>query len=264
MIPCKTYTLDDPPVQGRAFDVFEPEEITEDIALFFVHGGGWRLGDKADLHPTVSAFSARGFLAASAGYRLNARTAFLQLQDLREAYDAFVTVLKQRSRPLRIAVYGVSAGAHLASLLSYTEPGVCGETARLKNPWVKPCRVMLQATPCDFLPFDGITDFMWGRMQEMAGVPYDQDPAPYERLSLKNYVRGDNPPTFFLEAEREDLFFSEHTLKIVKTHRELGIQSHWKVYPQMAHGFFFELRRQEQKDAFEDICLFLADELVTV
>ena len=264
MFQFKTYSLDYPPVKGRAFDVFEPEEVTKDIALFFVHGGGWRTGGKEGFHPIMSAFRDQGYIVASAGYRLGAKTAFQQLQDIRESYDGFVTVLKQQNRPLKIAVYGVSAGAHLASLLIYAEPGECGESAKLENQWVKPYKAMLQATPCDFLYFDEMMPSMWNIMQEMAGVPYDQDPEPYERLSMKNYVREDNPPTFFIEAELETMFYSEHTLKIAKKHREMGIQTHWKVYHLMEHGFFYELRRKGQKDAFRDICLFLEDKLETI
>ena len=105
---------------------------------------------------------------------------------------------------------------------------------------------------------------MWGRTQEMAGVPYDEDPEPCERLSLKNFVREDNLPIFFIEAEPENMFYSEHTLKVAKQHLQMGIQSHWKVYHLMEHDFFYELRRKGQKDAFRDICLFLEDKLETL
>ena len=44
----------------------------------------------------------------------------------------------------------------------------------------------------------------------------------------------------------------------------MGIQTHWKVYHLMEHGFFYELRRKGQKDAFRDICLFLEDRLETI
>ena len=35
-----TYFLDDFP-SSRVFDVFEPEKITRNTVVFFVHGGGW-------------------------------------------------------------------------------------------------------------------------------------------------------------------------------------------------------------------------------
>ncbi len=264
MFAYKTYYLDYPPVKYRAFDVFEPESITRDTAVFFVHGGGWRTGGKEGFHPIMTAFRDAGYIVAAGGYRLDAKDAFQQLQDIREAYDGFVTVLKQMGRPLKIAVYGVSAGAHLASLMTYAAPGECGDAPKLENEWVRPCKAMFQATPCDFAYYEEMQPHMWDLMQQMAGVPYDTNPEPYRRLSPNTYVRPDNPQTFFLEAELEIYFFSKHTLEIAKKHRQMGIQSHWKVYKLMEHGFFYELRRQGQKDAFRDICLFLEDDLHTL
>lgn len=259
-----SFYLDRPLVKGRVFDVFEPEKITKDLAVFFVHGGGWHAGARAHYHELMQELNNRGWLTASTDYRLSGVTGFDQLKDIREAYDRFVTLLKQRGRPLKIAVYGGSAGAHLASLMGFADPGECGEKCQLENDWVKPCKVMLQATPYDFLHWEGMMPQFWSLMQQVAGCPYEKDPAPFERLSLKNYVRQDNPQTFFIEAELEHLFPSELTLKIAQEHRKMGIKSQWKVYTRMEHGFLYELKRKGQIEAFEDLCLFLDDRLETI
>ena len=102
-----------------------------------------------------------------------------------------------------------------------------------------------------------------GRTNSLTGKPYSEDPARYERLSLKNYVRKNNPQTFFIEAGLEHLFPSEYTRKIAEEHRAMGIESHWKVYPRVEHGFFYELKRQAQLEAFEDLCRFLDGKLET-
>ena len=94
-------------------------------------------------------------------------------------------------------------------------------------------------------------------MEGIAGAPYSKDPERYERLSLKNYINENNPPIFFLEAEREHQFMPEHTLKIVEQHRAYGINSQWKIYKDMEHGFFYELKRKAQIEAFNDICDYL-------
>ena len=257
----KSYYLDYPLVNGRIFDVFEPEEYTKDTAIFWVHGGGWRGGDR-NFHEIMQALCDRGYIVASTDYRLDA-SAFEQIRDIREAYDRFVTILKENNRPLNIAVYGVSAGAHLASLMVCTEPGGCGEKCNLQNEWVKPCKVMLQATPHNLKHWEGMQPSMWARFQDIAGVAYDENPEPFERLSLENYINETNPPIFFMEAELESLFPSEHTLKIAKKQREMGINSQWKVYDKVEHGFFYELKRKSQLQAFEDICLFLDGKLET-
>ena len=122
---------------------------------------------------------------------------------------------------------------------------------------VKPKMAMLQATPVDFLPWEGMIPAFWATMQDIAGAPYEKEPERYERLSLKNYIRPDNPPILFLEAEYEHLFPSEHTKKLVALHNEWGIKSYWKVYSKAEHGFFFELTRKSQLEALEDICHYI-------
>ena len=60
-----------------------------------------------------------------------------------------------------------------------------------------------------------------------------------------------------MEAELENMFLSEHTAKIAELHRQWGINTRWKCYEKMEHGFFYELKRRAQLEAFEDICTIL-------
>lgn len=259
-----SYYLDSPIVEGRVFDVFEPEEITKDIAVFIIHGGGWRAGSRTEYHKLMEEFNNRGYLVASTDYRLYARDAFEQLKDIREAYDKFVTILKEKNRPLKIATHGTSAGAHLCSLLTLAFPGECGEECQLDNEWVKPYKCALQATPVDFLPWEAMMPSAWAMLTSIAGVPYETNPRVYERLSMKNYINKNNPPVFFEEAELEHMFPSECTLEIAKKHRSMGIASQWKVYEKMEHGFIFSFERKAQREAFDDMCLFFDDKLETI
>ena len=52
-------------------DIFIPEKVTRDIALFFVHGGGWKAGSRNDFHNIMREFNAEGYICASTDYRLN-------------------------------------------------------------------------------------------------------------------------------------------------------------------------------------------------
>ena len=252
-----SYYLDCPLVRGRVFDVFYPEERTQDIAIFIVHGGGWCAGSRSYFHKFMEIFSERGHIVASTDYRLSGVDAFSQLRDVRDAYRAFVKLLCEQGIEPKIAVCGESAGAHLASLLGYTMPGEIGEGCAPDSDWVRPVKVVLQATPVDFCPYEAIMDSTRAMMESAAGAPYSVDPDRYERLSLKNYIREDNPPTFFLEAEREHLFPSDATREVFLRHREWNIASEWKMYPKMEHGFLYELTRAAQREAFADICAFI-------
>ena len=263
-----SYYLDAPIKKGRVFDVFEPYENApeRDIALFFIHGGGWRSGSRECFHIIMDELCRRGYICASTDYRLDAKDAFEQLSDIRESFDQFVKILKNRGNQMpAIATCGGSAGAHLASLFSLAEPGELGEdVSKIKYPEIRPVKTILQATPYDFLHFEGMMPQFWATMQDIAGAPYEKDPERYERLSLKNLIRKGNPEIFFIEAEYEHLFDSRLTLKIAQDHRKMGIKSQWKVYDRVEHGFMYELTRKMQKAALEDICLFLEDKLHTV
>lgn len=262
----QSFYLDSPLVKGRIFDVFEPAEgvPVQDVAIFFVHGGGWRSGARSGFHEIMEAFGERGFITATTDYRLSGVNCFEQLSDIREAYDCFVKLLKERNHSCRIAVHGSSAGAHLASLMCCAKPGECGEDiSELKYPEVRPEMAFLQATPHDFKHWEGMMPQFWAQMQGAAGAAYDAEPEVFERLSLNNYIKPDNPRMFFMEAELEHLFPSELTLEIARQHRAMNINSQWKVYTRVEHGFFYELKRKMQLEAFEDICKFIDNKLVT-
>ena len=60
-----------------------------------------------------------------------------------------------------------------------------------------------------------------------------------------------------MEAENEHMFPSAMTREIVRRHNEMNIPSEWKVYRDAEHGFFYNLDRAVQREAFEDILRFV-------
>jgi acetyl esterase/lipase len=91
--------------------------------LAFVHGGGWRSGDKKGGWGRLRPYAASGKLATvSIGYRLSDEAIWpAQIHDCKAA----IRWLKANADDLgidrdRIVVYGSSAGGHLVSLLGLT------------------------------------------------------------------------------------------------------------------------------------------------
>ncbi len=253
----ESYYLDDPIVPGRVFDLFAPEKATRPIALFFVHGGGWRAGSRTGFHEIMQGFNREGFICAAADYRLDV-DAFRQLQDIREAYMAFADWLRQRRRPARIAVHGSSAGAHLAGLLLLAPPGAAGEPWNPARQWLKPEAGMLQATPVEFAPWPDIFPPIAVEMARAAGKSYAEAPERYRQLSLSSYLSPDNPPLLFLEAENEHMFPSRMVTDFLHRQQALGVPSEQKFYTMAEHGFFYALTRRQQLEAFRDMLDFLA------
>jgi acetyl esterase/lipase len=102
-------------------DIFLPDTGRGPFpVVVWVHGGGWRVGSKAE--PRPRSLTEQGFAVASISYRLSQVAKFpAQLIDCKDA----VRFLRHHAAtyqldPNRIAAWGSSAGGHLVALLATT------------------------------------------------------------------------------------------------------------------------------------------------
>ena len=258
----KSIYFDDPIVTGRALDIFMPDQVTRDQAVFLVHGGGWTGGSREGYHKVMEALRDQGFICGATDYRLSGVSLFEKLTDVRHGYDLFTTFLNQQGRPLTIATLGSSAGAHLSGLLSLAAPGQCGEALEYgaftpQNEWVRPAGCVVVAAPTTFEPWEDIFPHIWTDMRSLVGVSYEDDPDPYRRLSPITYVDEDSCPVFLLHAENEHMFPLDVNMKFIDKLKALGRRTQVKTYPRVEHGFLYELDRWQQKEALADVIAFL-------
>jgi acetyl esterase/lipase len=117
-------------------DLARPSELSDAPrpAIVFVHGGGWRNGDKRMqnfMGPTLD-YAARGYVCISVNYRLSG-TKLSCIEDVKCAVRWLrAHADKYNVAPDRIGAYGNSAGAHLVAML-----GVSPGEKRLEGdgPW---------------------------------------------------------------------------------------------------------------------------------
>ncbi|MFA7184956.1 MAG: alpha/beta hydrolase fold domain-containing protein, partial [Victivallales bacterium] len=230
----------------------------------FVHGGGWRAGSRQEMHKIMEGFCDHGFICASFDYRLAGVNAFNQLTDLRHAYDYFISFLKERKLPLKTVTFGSSAGAHLSALLALAAPGECGEELEFngrspQNEWVRPLGSVFQAVPMFFEPWEDIFPQIWNSMQGIAGVSWREHPEVYKRLAPMEYINAGTQPLFFMNASDEHMFPHRYTLEAAEKLRSFGAACLIKNYENAEHGFFYDLTRRQQKQAFSDMLEFIAN-----
>ena len=118
----------------QQLDILLPKKRTSDKPLpvvAFIHGGGWRNGDKAGGRRRVAPFVESGqFVGVSIGYRLSGEATWpAQIHDCKAA----IRWLKANAGSLgidpdRIGVMGSSAGGHLVAML-----GTSGDVADLEG-----------------------------------------------------------------------------------------------------------------------------------
>jgi acetyl esterase/lipase len=258
--------LDNPIQPGRALDIFLPDRVTREIALFFVHGGGWAAGSRAQYHLVMRAFNAQGYICGSADYRLynaiNGISILDQLTDLRHAYDQFLTELDSLGRPHRIFTLGGSAGAHLNGLLTLAAPGDCGEAIEfagreLRHPPCPPVGAAVSSMPPLFEPWEDIFPGIWDSMQLAMGVRYEDDPERYRRVAPIQYVSKTSCPFLILFPENEYMFPLRHQIQFQKKMQSLNRRCEIRTYTDAEHGFFYNVIRRQQKEALADVLAFI-------
>jgi acetyl esterase/lipase len=115
-------------------DLFMPPGDGPHPLVVWIHGGGWREGHRRHLSEVLSAIDpftalpAAGFAVAAVDYRLSGEAIFpAQLTDVRAAIGWLRRqAARLRLDPGRIALWGESAGGHLAALAGLSEPGIAG------------------------------------------------------------------------------------------------------------------------------------------
>ena len=104
--------------KSRTLDLYRPKSSEEALPLMvFIHGGGWRGGSKDGCPARFLA--QHGYAVASINYRLSREAKFpAQIEDCRAALRFLrAQAGKYNLQPDRVAVWGGSAGGHLAALL---------------------------------------------------------------------------------------------------------------------------------------------------
>lgn len=241
--------FDNPIVPERVLDILQPEVCTRELALFFIHGGGWSGGSRQNLHLIMRGFNAEGYICGSTDYRMRGATIEDQIEDVTEGYRHFLGELEALERPLRVVVFGSSAGAHLTFML--------GMRGAPEADLPLPAALIGQATPVLFQPWEEILPSIWASMQRIVGEPYEPDSDAYARVAPINYISEQTPPVLLLEAGYEGMFPREFNEAFIEQVRELGRPAEMIDYPKAEHGFFYALSRPCQKQAFADISAYL-------
>jgi acetyl esterase/lipase len=91
--------------------------------VFWIHGGGWQGGDKTEVQEKPRAFTERGFVFVSTGYRLLPTVDMGTIvRDVAKSLGwVHAHIAEHGGDPQRIFVMGHSAGAQLAALLCTDE-----------------------------------------------------------------------------------------------------------------------------------------------
>jgi acetyl esterase/lipase len=109
----------EPKNERQLLDVYAPPTGKDLPVVVWIHGGGWRRGDKGDIHNKPKAFTDKGYVLVSINYRF---VPSVKVQDIAGDVARAIRWTHDHARdhggdPNTIIVMGHSAGAQLAALV---------------------------------------------------------------------------------------------------------------------------------------------------
>jgi acetyl esterase/lipase len=219
-------------------DLFRPADDKIYPLVVMIHGGAWSSGDKWHLHDHARELAQAGFVAFTINYRLAPIHRFpAQIDDCRLALRwAAEQAEAWKADPKRLAVWGYSAGAHLAGLL-VTRPEE-GEPA------IK--AAVLGGAPCEFTFIPESSHVLAAVM----GGSRAQCPDVYRDASPLEFASSQVCPTFFFHGTSDLLVPTRSSQLLHDRLVELGTESQYHLVEGRGHMLTF-LDREARRLAIQ-------------
>ena len=203
-------------------------------AIVFIHGGGWRFGDKRKepfLGPALD-FASKGYVCVTVNYRLLDEAPMPAcVEDVKCAVRWLRAHAGQYNvDPEAIGAYGNSAGAHLAAMLA-----LCPASAGLEGdgPWQEHSSaaqaVVASTTPTSFMV--PMSDRQKERMESntmpdklLRNKPQELPEELRKRISPITYVNAGAPPFLLVHEASDPVVGVYQSDELVKALRQAGAE----------------------------------------
>lgn len=216
---------------------FPAEENSGELrpALLFLHGGGWKGGKKQDVRYYCNHYAARGFVTATAEYRLRDEAPFpAPLQDVQCALRYLhANAERLRIDPERIGIVGHSAGGHLALLAAYAKPEAFPKTGGCDDASSSVRCVVNFYGPVDLAqPFGQHHPLVEG----LLGTTWEQNREAFDLASPLYHLDAGDPPTLAFHGTIDSIVPERQARLLQMRLGELGIDHHYDCLPGWPHA----------------------------
>ena len=247
----------------QKLDVFLPKVRSSDKPvplLVFIHGGGWRNGDKASGLSRLAPFLANGKMAgATVAYRLSDEAQWpAQIHDCKAAIRFLKASADQYCiDPDRIAAMGTSAGGHLVAMLGVTGdvPELEGEIGEHGDQNSEVACVVNFFGPSDLLSMNGEGGTMDHEAPDspeslMLGGPILERKDLARQASPITHVSKADEPMLIVHGDKDPLVIFSQSVKFEKALEAKGVSTTLIKVEGGGHGKGFGPKVNELVAAF--------------
>lgn len=216
-------------------DAFYKKESPLQPAVILIHGGGWKSGNKSQMHFLAQEIASKGYSCFAVEYRLSDEAKYpAAILDVKTA----IKYIKENARQFnvdsnKIAVLGCSSGAQMASLIGVTNG----------NPKFEESISHQNSNVQAIINMDGILAFNHPESKEgkVASLwldgSYEEKPEVWEEASALTHTNKNSPPILFINSEIPRFHAGRDDVIAILT--KFGIYSDVKILSNSPHSFWF-------------------------
>ena len=238
-------------------DLARPDGEGPYPAIVFIHGGGWRGGNRAAYRREIEEAARRGYVAVTASYRLTqpdeqrkAKYPFpAQVHDVKCAIRWLrANAGKYRVDPDRIGVTGGSAGGHLSLMLGVTDEsaGLEGEGCHSEQS-SRVQAVVNVFGPTDMLHLHETSEGAAPIVASFLGGEPGEAEKAYRDASPITYVDSGDPPILTIHGTADTLVPPDQAERFDAAVKKAGADHELLLLEKQGHGFRGEAVGEAQR-----------------
>jgi acetyl esterase/lipase len=219
------------------FDAFFNTKQKQNPAVIMIHGGGWRSGNKNQMHDMAREIASKGYSCFAIEYRLSLEAKYPEgIFDVKNAIKFIKdNAIKFNVDPNKIAVLGCSSGGQMAALIGTTNEILDFEDKSFKSKSSSKVQAIIDV--------DGVLAFKHPESSEgdMAsfwlGGTYDEKPENWKSASAINHTNKSSPPILFINSSFDRFHAGRDDMIAVLN--QYKIYNEVKTIQNSPHSFWF-------------------------
>jgi len=232
----------------QVFDAFVPPSTRPHPVVVWIHGGGWSGGDRISEADYALRLVCRGYVVVGVDYRRSWEAPYpAQLVDVRNA----IRVVRHRAAelradPSRVALWGASAGAHLAAMAGTTNEWPEASSSPIVDETSDVQAVVAWWAPTDLLSIGSdwppacrthrdVTDPA-SNESKLIGCPTTLCPDAARAASPTTYADGSDPPFLLMSGSADCVVPPSQARTFAARLAAVGARVDLVILPGLGHG----------------------------